>query len=618
MSDQKSNSEAPQAAVVPESPGEGPQVLSLRRGDSKSRKMVLRGAIRNQSPTEDGGQPRAPKEQAPKIGAIFGAALSETRSIQEEVVIQRTPMKPAWSTRTKDVLATKRVADPEEEMSLRLKLQSLLDPTLPAPNRAFSIASTAISLTVFVLIILSVTVMMIDSLPQYYKSENSVLFALETLCIVVFTVEVFARFSLSDNRWEFLCTFLNIVDIISIAPYYLEFFLGLGGHSANLSALAILRVVRLARIFRVLKLGSYSTGMFMVIESLSRSSEAIILLSFLLGIAVVVLSAFMFLAEKQEGAYFDDTKRRWYRADNSLSPFQSILHTFWWAMVTLTTVGYGDAVPETMYGKMVACVTIVSGVLVLGFPVILITSTFTEVVEEVEAQRELDEANERQSKEEKQQKQPKNPTETVEIKPTEAIEMVVIPPVPEEIPIPTLLDNTVVANMKIYDKIKSIWYVSTLCSTEGIQLRYEPLFRLQRGTNHVAEVGEIIDETHGLFIMMLTVHLDDEAVQIHAYDSVMECGTFDTTHIARNNVHAKQIDMMTVRVAGLPPECTVITDKIASPGYSAVIYIKAPDHKSLQKLIQRLEELTLHLKGEFDLEGGGDFEVTIPLYSMKE
>ena len=97
----------------------------------------------------------------------------------------------------------------------------------------------------------------------------------------------------------------------------------------------------------------------------------------------------------------------------------------------------------------------------------------------------------------------------------------------------------------------------------------------------------------------------------------MECGTFDTTHIARNNVHAKQIDMMTVRVAGLPPECTVITDKIASPGYCAVIYIKAPDHRSLQTLMQRLEELTLHLQGEYNA-GGGDFEVTIPLYSMKE
>ena len=164
-----------------------------------------------------------------------------------------------------------------ENMPWRTKLQSLLDPSMPSPSKAWARASMCISLLVFFLIVVFVIVMMVDSHPMYYNQNNVVIFSIETLCIIVFTIEFVSRFFLSDYRWDFIQT--EVISLISIIPYYVEVAHSLAEFEAHPGVLVFLRVMRLARIFRVLKLGSYSTGMFMVIESMRRSTEAITLLA---------------------------------------------------------------------------------------------------------------------------------------------------------------------------------------------------------------------------------------------------------------------------------------------------------------------------------------------------
>ena len=84
---------------------------------------------------------------------------------------------------------------------------------------------------------------------------------------------------------------------------------------------------------------------------------------------------------EQTSADFDPGERAWIRDDGTISPFQSIPHTFWWCMCTLTTVGYGDDVPTSSAGKVVAGITILTGVFVMAFPVILISYNYSEMTQ---------------------------------------------------------------------------------------------------------------------------------------------------------------------------------------------------------------------------------------------
>ncbi|KAI4889164.1 hypothetical protein NFI96_000953 [Prochilodus magdalenae] len=191
-------------------------------------------------------------------------------------------------------------------------------------------------------------------------------FVVETLCIVWFSFELLVRFFACPSKATFSKNIMNIIDIVAIIPYFItlgtelaERQQGNGGGQQAMS-LAILRVIRLVRVFRIFKLSRHSKGLQILGQTLKASMRELGLLIFFLFIGVILFSSAVYFAE----------------ADDPDSGFSSIPDAFWWAVVTMTTVGYGDMHPVTIGGKIVGSLCAIAGVLTIALPVPVIVSNF--------------------------------------------------------------------------------------------------------------------------------------------------------------------------------------------------------------------------------------------------
>ncbi|XP_051544695.1 potassium voltage-gated channel subfamily A member 5-like [Myxocyprinus asiaticus] len=192
-------------------------------------------------------------------------------------------------------------------------------------------------------------------------------FIIETTCVIWFTFELFVRFFACPSKSEFSKTIMNIIDIMSIMPYFITLGTELAeqqgqehNNGQQAMSLAILRVIRLVRVFRIFKLSRHSKGLQILGQTLKASMRELGLLIFFLFIGVILFSSAVYFAE----------------ADEPESHFSSIPDAFWWAVVTMTTVGYGDMRPVTVGGKIVGSLCAIAGVLTIALPVPVIVSNF--------------------------------------------------------------------------------------------------------------------------------------------------------------------------------------------------------------------------------------------------
>ncbi|XP_030230143.1 potassium voltage-gated channel subfamily A member 2 [Gadus morhua] len=191
-------------------------------------------------------------------------------------------------------------------------------------------------------------------------------FILETLCIIWFSFEFLVRLFACPSKAGFFGDIMNIIDIVAIIPYFITLATelmekpedGMAGQQAM--SLAILRVIRLVRVFRIFKLSRHSKGLQILGQTLKASMRELGLLIFFLFIGVILFSSAVYFAE----------------ADEPVSQFESIPDAFWWAVVSMTTVGYGDMVPTTIGGKIVGSLCAIAGVLTIALPVPVIVSNF--------------------------------------------------------------------------------------------------------------------------------------------------------------------------------------------------------------------------------------------------
>ncbi|CAK8678619.1 unnamed protein product [Clavelina lepadiformis] len=194
---------------------------------------------------------------------------------------------------------------------------------------------------------------------------------IETFCICWFTIELVSRFLSSPQKRKFCFDVLNIIDFVAIVPYFVTT-ATLASETDNQVqqsakkeiSLAFIRVVRLVRVFRIFKLSRHSTGLQILGQTLKASFRELGLLLFFVLIGVVIFSSAVYFAE------IDSTP------NGSKTHFQSIPDAFWWAIVTMTTVGYGDMHPITGVGKLVGSVCALTGILCLALPVPVIVSNF--------------------------------------------------------------------------------------------------------------------------------------------------------------------------------------------------------------------------------------------------
>ncbi|XP_024913586.1 shaker-related potassium channel tsha2 isoform X3 [Cynoglossus semilaevis] len=188
-------------------------------------------------------------------------------------------------------------------------------------------------------------------------------FIVETLCIIWFSFELLVRFLACPSKPAFFKNIMNTIDIVAIMPYFITLGLELAEHQGNgqqAMSLAILRVIRLVRVFRIFKLSRHSKGLQILGKTLQASMRELGLLIFFLFIGVILFSSAVYFAE----------------TDDPDSGFSSIPDAFWWAVVSMTTVGYGDMCPVTIGGKIVGSLCAIAGVLTIALPVPVIVSNF--------------------------------------------------------------------------------------------------------------------------------------------------------------------------------------------------------------------------------------------------
>lgn len=200
----------------------------------------------------------------------------------------------------------------------------------------------------------------LESVPYFQDQSSSqykTLYYADIICVAWFTLEFVIRLIFCPKKLQFFKKPMNWIDFGAIVPFYLNLFIS----QSDIKTMVVLRVVRLIRIFRIFKLSRHSYGLQILGHTLKSSFSELFLLAFFLSIGVVIFSSIIYYAEK----------------DRPSTKFTTIPASFWWAVVTMTTLGYGDMTPETWEGKIVGSFCAISGVLMIALPVPVIVSNFS-------------------------------------------------------------------------------------------------------------------------------------------------------------------------------------------------------------------------------------------------
>ncbi|KAK7938567.1 hypothetical protein WMY93_001893 [Mugilogobius chulae] len=201
------------------------------------------------------------------------------------------------------------------------------------------------------------------TIPPRFTPFQDPFFIVETICICWFSFELVVRFFCAPSKILFCKDVMNIIDLFAIIPYFVTIGTELAkdkGTQPSVS-LALIRVIRLVRVFRIFKLSRHSKGLQILGQTLKASLRELALLIFFLFIGVILFSSAAYFAE----------------VDRPDTLFTSIPEAFWWAVVSMTTVGYGDMYPETVGGKLVGSMCAIAGVLTISLPVPVIVSNFS-------------------------------------------------------------------------------------------------------------------------------------------------------------------------------------------------------------------------------------------------
>nr|XP_035960822.1 potassium voltage-gated channel subfamily G member 4 [Halichoerus grypus]XP_035960823.1 potassium voltage-gated channel subfamily G member 4 [Halichoerus grypus]XP_035960824.1 potassium voltage-gated channel subfamily G member 4 [Halichoerus grypus]XP_035960825.1 potassium voltage-gated channel subfamily G member 4 [Halichoerus grypus] len=261
--------------------------------------------------------------------------------------------------------------------------ETVENPRSGLPGKVFAclsilfVATTAVSLCVST---------MPDLRAEEDKGECSqkcyYIFIVETVCVAWFSLEFCLRFVQARDKCQFFQEPLNIIDILAISPYYVSLAVSgepredgerPGGGSYLEKVGLALRVLRALRVLYVMRLARHSLGLQTLGLTIRRCTREFGLLLLFLCVAVTLFSPLVYVAENESGRVLE---------------FTSIPASYWWAVISMTTVGYGDMVPRSVPGQMVALSSILSGILIMAFPATSIFHTFSHSYLELKKEQE--------------------------------------------------------------------------------------------------------------------------------------------------------------------------------------------------------------------------------------
>jgi voltage-gated potassium channel len=202
-----------------------------------------------------------------------------------------------------------------------------------------------------ILIVLSVITVMLESSEDWNDSYSNVFIVLEWIFTIVFTIEYILRLWVTIKPWKYALSFYGIIDLIAILPSYLSFFL------VGTQYFIIIRILRLLRVFRIFKLGKFLTEGDQLRRALVASRNKITVFLFTVTLLVVIIGSIMYIIE------------------GGTNPgFSSIPKSVYWAIVTLTTVGYGDITPQTSIGQFLSAIVMIMGYAIIAVPTGIVTN----------------------------------------------------------------------------------------------------------------------------------------------------------------------------------------------------------------------------------------------------
>lgn len=204
-------------------------------------------------------------------------------------------------------------------------------------------------------ILLSIVLVMLESIKSFDENYHNFLNISEWVITILFTFEYIARIITIKKPTSYIFSFYGIVDLLATIPKYISLIFG-GTH-----ALVALRALRLLRVFRILKLARYLVASTKLITALKASRIKIAVFLFSVVVLTIILGTIMYLVEGPENG------------------FTSIPHSMYWAIVTLTTVGYGDLAPHTPFGQFIASIVMILGYGIIAVPTGIVTSEITRV-----------------------------------------------------------------------------------------------------------------------------------------------------------------------------------------------------------------------------------------------
>ena len=223
--------------------------------------------------------------------------------------------------------------------------------------RADTPAGKLFDIVLLVAISLSVVLVLLESVPFIFQKYGDSLHLGEWIITGLFTAEYIVRIAIVRNKQKYLFSFYGIIDLMSVLPVYLSLIF------PPVYGLSVVRSIRLLRVFRILKLSRYLDESQLIVKALKASRRKIAVFLFAILMLVTILGSIMYIVESPE------------------SGFTSIPQGIYWAIVTLTTVGYGDIAPVTILGKIISSFVMILGYAIIAVPTGIVTSEFANLGE---------------------------------------------------------------------------------------------------------------------------------------------------------------------------------------------------------------------------------------------